>query len=207
MRPLKLTISAFASYSGRVELDMEQLGTNGIYLITGDTGSGKTTIFDAISFALFGEPSGNMRNANALRSEYAPLDTPTFVELSFQYREEIYTVKRNPVYMRKALRGEGVTQQNADATLTLPDGKLITGVRNVDVKIEEILGINRSQFCQIAMIAQGDFMKILHQDTAGRGEIFRKIFQTENYKKLQEKIKEKLYLLVLYIVGFKDILA
>lgn len=190
MRPLKLTISAFASYAGRVELDMEQLGTNGIYLITGDTGSGKTTIFDAISFALFGEPSGNMRNANALRSEYAPLDTPTFVELSFQYREEIYTVKRNPVYMRKALRGEGVTQQNADATLTLPDGKLITGVRNVDVKIEEILGINRSQFCQIAMIAQGDFMKILHQDTAGRGEIFRKIFQTENYKKLQEKIKE-----------------
>lgn len=190
MRPLKLTISAFASYAGRVELDMAQLGTNGIYLITGDTGSGKTTIFDAISFALFGEPSGNMRNANALRSEYAPLDTPTFVELSFQYREEIYTVKRNPVYMRKALRGEGVTQQNADATLTLPDGKLITGVRNVDVKIEEILGINRSQFCQIAMIAQGDFMKILHQDTAGRGEIFRKIFQTENYKKLQEKIKE-----------------
>lgn len=190
MRPLKLTISAFASYSGIVELDMEQLGTNGIYLITGDTGAGKTTIFDAISFALFGEPSGNMRNANALRSEYAPLDTPTFVELSFQYREEIYTVKRNPVYMRKALRGEGVTQQNADATLTLPDGKLITGVRNVDVKIEEILGINRSQFCQIAMIAQGDFMKILHQDTAGRGEIFRKIFQTENYKKLQEKIKE-----------------
>lgn len=190
MRPLKLTISAFASYSGRVELDMAQLGTNGIYLITGDTGSGKTTIFDAISFALFGEPSGNMRNANALRSEYAPLDTPTFVELSFQYREEIYTVKRNPVYMRKALRGEGVTQQNADATLTLPDGKLITGVRNVDVKIEEILGINRSQFCQIAMIAQGDFMKILHQDTAGRGEIFRKIFQTDNYKKLQEKIKE-----------------
>lgn len=190
MRPLKLTISAFASYSGMVELDMAQLGTNGIYLITGDTGSGKTTIFDAISFALFGEPSGNMRNANALRSEYAPLDTPTFVELSFQYREEIYTVKRNPVYMRKALRGEGVTQQNADATLTLPDGKLITGVRNVDVKIEEILGINRSQFCQIAMIAQGDFMKILHQDTAGRGEIFRKIFQTENYKKLQEKIKE-----------------
>lgn len=190
MRPLKLTISAFASYAGRVELDMAQLGTNGIYLITGDTGSGKTTIFDAISFALFGEPSGNMRNANALRSEYAPLDTPTFVELSFQYREEIYTVKRNPVYMRKALRGEGVTQQNADATLTLPDGKLITGVRNVDVKIEEILGINRSQFCQIAMIAQGDFMKILHQDTAGRGEIFRKIFQTDNYKKLQEKIKE-----------------
>lgn len=190
MRPLKLTISAFASYAGRVELDMKKLGTNGIYLITGDTGSGKTTIFDAISFALFGEPSGNMRNANALRSEYAPLDTPTLVELSFQYREEIYTVKRNPVYMRKALRGEGVTQQNADATLTLPDGKLITGVRNVDVKIEEILGINRSQFCQIAMIAQGDFMKILHQDTAGRGEIFRKIFQTENYKKLQEKIKE-----------------
>lgn len=190
MRPLKLIISAFASYAGRVELDMKKLGTNGIYLITGDTGSGKTTIFDAISFALFGEPSGNMRNANALRSEYAPMDTPTFVELSFQYREEIYTVKRNPVYMRKALRGDGVTQQNADATLTLPDGKLITGVRNVDVKIEEILGINRSQFCQIAMIAQGDFMKILHQDTAGRGEIFRKIFQTENYKKLQEKIKE-----------------
>lgn len=190
MRPLKLIISAFASYAGRVELDMKKLGTNGIYLITGDTGSGKTTIFDAISFALFGEPSGNMRNANALRSEYAPMDTPTFVELSFQYREEIYTVKRNPVYMRKTLRGDGVTQQNADATLTLPDGKLITGVRNVDVKIEEILGINRSQFCQIAMIAQGDFMKILHQDTAGRGEIFRKIFQTENYKKLQEKIKE-----------------
>lgn len=190
MRPLKLTISAFASYSGVVELDMTKLGTNGIYLITGDTGSGKTTIFDAISFALFGEPSGNMRNTNALRSEYAPIDTPTFVELIFQYRKKNYTVKRNPSYMRKALRGDRITQQNADATLWLPDGKIISGVRNVDVKIEEILGINRSQFCQIAMIAQGDFMKILHQDTAGRGEIFRKIFQTDNYKRLQEKIRE-----------------
>lgn len=190
MRPLKLIISAFASYSGKVELDMTKLGTSGIYLITGDTGSGKTTIFDAISFALFGQPSGNTRESNSLRSEYASPEASTYVELTFLYRNKIYIVKRNPIYMRKALRGEGMTQQNADATLTRPDGTLVSGATKVTAEIENILGVNRSQFCQIAMIAQGDFMKILHQDTKGRLEIFRKIFQTDNYKNLQEKIKQ-----------------
>lgn len=190
MRPLKLIISAFASYSGKVELDMTKLGTSGIYLITGDTGSGKTTIFDAISFALFGQPSGNTREPNSLRSEYASPEASTYVELTFLYRNKIYIVKRNPIYMRKALRGEGMTQQNADATLTRPDGTLVSGATKVTAEIENILGVNRSQFCQIAMIAQGDFMKILHQDTKGRLEIFRKIFQTDNYKNLQEKIKQ-----------------
>lgn len=190
MRPLKLIISAFASYSGKVELDMTKLGTSGIYLITGDTGSGKTTIFDAISFALFGQPSGNTRESNSLRSEYASPEASTYVELTFLYRNKIYIVKRNPIYMRKALRGEGMTQQNADATLTRPDGTFVSGATKVTAEIENILGVNRSQFCQIAMIAQGDFMKILHQDTKGRLEIFRKIFQTDNYKNLQEKIKQ-----------------
>lgn len=190
MRPLKLIISAFASYSGKVELDMTKLGTSGIYLITGDTGSGKTTIFDAISFALFGQPSGNTRESNSLRSEYASPEASTYVELTFLYRNKIYIVKRNPIYMRKALRGEGMTQQNADATLTRPDGTFVSGATKVTAEIENILGVNRSQFCQIAMIAQGDFMKILYQDTKGRLEIFRKIFQTDNYKNLQEKIKQ-----------------
>lgn len=188
MRPLKLKLSAFGPYKGVTEIDMEKLGERGLYLITGDTGAGKTTIFDAITFALFGEASGENRTAGMLRSKYAEPETPTEVEMCFRYRGQDYTVKRNPEYERPAKRGGGTTIQKADAELRLPDGAVLTKPREVDRKILEILGVNHQQFSQIAMIAQGDFLKLLLADTKERQEIFRKLFETEHYKALQMQI-------------------
>lgn len=188
MRPLKLKLSAFGPYKGVTEIDMEKLGERGLYLITGDTGAGKTTIFDAITFALFGEASGENRTAGMLRSKYAEPETPTEVEMCFRYRGQDYTVKRNPEYERPAKRGGGTTIQKADAELWLPDGAVLTKPREVDRKILEILGVNHQQFSQIAMIAQGDFLKLLLADTKERQEIFRKLFETEYYKALQMQI-------------------
>lgn len=188
MRPLKLKLSAFGPYKGVTEIDMEKLGERGLYLITGDTGAGKTTIFDAITFALFGEASGENRTAGMLRSKYAEPETPTEVEMCFRYRGQDYTVKRNPEYERPAKRGGGTTIQKADAELWLPDGAVLTKPREVDRKILEILGVNHQQFSQIAMIAQGDFLKLLLADTKERQEIFRKLFETEHYKALQMQI-------------------
>ena len=188
MRPLKLKLSAFGPYKGVTEIDMEKLGERGLYLITGDTGAGKTTIFDAITFALFGEASGENRTAGMLCSKYAEPETPTEVEMCFRYRGQDYTVKRNPEYERPAKRGGGTTIQKADAELTLPDGAVLTKPREVDRKILEILGVNHQQFSQIAMIAQGDFLKLLLADTKERQEIFRKLFETEHYKALQMQI-------------------
>lgn len=188
MRPLKLKLSAFGPYKGVTDIDMEKLGESGLYLITGDTGAGKTTIFDAITFALFGEASGENRTAGMLRSKYAEPETPTEVEMRFRYRGQDYSVKRNPEYERPAKRGGGTTIQKADAELTLPDGAVLTKPREVDRKILEILGVNHQQFSQIAMIAQGDFLKLLLADTKERQEIFRKLFETEHYKALQMQI-------------------
>lgn len=189
MRPLKLTVSAFGPYAGRVTIDLEKLGPKGLYLITGDTGAGKTTIFDAITYALYGEPSGDNREVSMFRSKYAQPDTPTEVELVFSYGGKTYTVRRNPEYERPAKRGEGTTTQKADAELTLPDGRLITRAREVNRALIEIIGLNRSQFSQIAMIAQGDFLKLLLADTKSRQEIFREIFKTRYYMVFQEKLK------------------
>ena len=191
MRPCKLVISAFGPYAGRTELDMERLGASGIYLITGDTGAGKTTIFDALTFALYGEASGANREPAMLRSKYAAPDTPTFVELTFAYGDRRYTVRRNPEYERPAKRGGGVVLQKADAELALPDGRLITKVREVNAAVREILGVDRNQFSQIAMIAQGDFLKLLLADTKERQAIFRELFQTGRYQILQERLKEE----------------
>ena len=181
MRPLKLTVSAFGPYAGRVVIDLERLGEQGLYLITGDTGAGKTTIFDAITYALYGEPSGDNRDPSMFRSKYAQPDTPTEVELIFSYGGKTYTVRRNPEYERPAKRGGGTTVQKADAELTLPDGRLVTKAREVNREIIGIIGLDRSQFAQIAMIAQGDFLKLLLADTKSRQEIFREIFQTRYY--------------------------
>lgn len=191
MRPLKLTVSAFGPYAGKVVMDLEQLGQQGLYLITGDTGAGKTTIFDAITYALYGEPSGDNRDPSMFRSKYAQPDTPTEVELVFSYGGKIYTVRRNPEYERPAKRGDGTTIQKADAELTLPDGRLVTKAREVNREIIEIIGLNRSQFSQIAMIAQGDFLKLLLADTKSRQEIFREIFKTRYYMVFQEKVKSE----------------
>ncbi len=185
MRPLSLEISAFGAYADCTHLNLADLGKHGLYLITGDTGAGKTTIFDAIAFALYGEPSGGVRDAAMLRSKYATPNTPTYVSLTFSYAEQVYTVVRNPAYERPAKRGGGMTQQAADATLTHPDGRIVTKLREVNRELQEILGVDRTQFSQIAMIAQGDFQKLLLAPTEERKKIFRDIFHTECYEKLQ----------------------
>lgn len=189
MRPLKLKISAFGPYAGVTELDLEKLGENGIYLITGDTGAGKTTIFDAITYALFGEPSGDNRESSMLRSKYAEPETPTEVELVFQNKGKEYTVKRSPEYERPAKKGSGTTTQKAEAFLTYPDGRVISRPKEVTVAIREIIGVDRNQFSQIAMIAQGDFLKLLIAETKERQKIFREIFKTGYYQILQDKLK------------------
>ena len=190
MRPNQLTISAFGPYADRIILDLDQLGTSGLYLITGDTGAGKTTIFDTITYALYGEASGSQRQPSMFRSKYAAENTPTEVILTFTCFDRQYTVRRNPEYLRPKTRGEGMTTQKADAELTLPDGTILTKPKEVDAKIKEILGIDRSQFLQIAMIAQGDFLKLLLASTEERKKIFRQLFQTKHFYELQEKLKQ-----------------
>lgn len=190
MRPLKLRMSAFGAYAGTTELDFSVLGEGGLYLIAGDTGAGKTTIFDAISFALFGAASGSYREASMLRSKYAKPDDPTEVELTFRYGDGVYRIRRNPEYERPKLRGTGVTIQRAEAELLLPDGRQIVRRQDVDEKIRSILGVDREQFAQIAMIAQGDFQKLLLADTDDRQRIFRKVFHTEFYRTLQDRLRD-----------------
>lgn len=190
MRPLKLTMSAFGCYAGKEDVDFKKLGNEGLYLITGDTGAGKTTIFDAITFALYGETSGNNRKAEMLRSKYADAKEETYVEFSFQYHDRVYSVRRNPSYIRAKQRGEGTTEEKADAELHMPSALIVTKQKDVNAKIEEILGINREQFVKIAMIAQGEFLKVLHASTEERIEIFRKIFYTDAYKEFQDRVKK-----------------
>lgn len=190
MRPIKLTVSAFGPYADKKVIDFDKLGKSGLYLITGDTGAGKTTLFDAISFALYGEPSGSVRGTKMLRSKYADYDTPTFVEFEFEYRDEKYIIKRNPEYMRKAKRGDGFVEQKETAELYFEDDRQpITGKSNVNKKVADIVGLDRTQFSQIAMIAQGDFMKVLLASTDERSRILRKIFNTSAYLELQEILK------------------
>ncbi len=189
MRPLKLTVSAFGPYAGECVLELEQLGKNGLYLITGDTGAGKTTIFDAICFALYGKASGGTRDSSDLfRSKYAAPETPTFVELEFAYRGNVYTVRRNPGYLRPAKRGGGMTMEKPEAVLTMPDGKTVTKDTAVTKKIEEIMGVGKEHFSSIAMIAQGDFQQLLLAKTEERVKIFRKIFDTDHFKVLQDRL-------------------
>lgn len=191
MRPLKLIVTAFGPYSGRTEFDFEKLGKSGLYLITGDTGAGKTTIFDAITFALYGRASGSARASDMLRSKYAEADVPTEVELDFEYRNKRYKIKRSPEYLRPKKRGEGFTAETAKAEFycgeTLFNGK----IEEVNAEIEKVMGVTREQFMQIAMIAQGDFMKLLLADSEERKKIFRGIFKTENFDRLTDRLKEE----------------
>lgn len=191
MRPLKLVMSAFGPYSGVTELDFETFGTSGLYLITGDTGAGKTTIFDAITYALYGKPSGNNRTADMLRSKYASADTPTEVDLTFAYGGKTYRVRRSPAYDRPKLRGTGMAKKGAEQELYYPDGRVLTKGREVDAAIIEIVGIDRDQFAQIAMIAQGDFLKLLTSSTEERKGILRKLFQTKPYQDMQDNLRSK----------------
>ena len=190
MRPLRLTLSAFGPYAAETTLDLEKLGKGGLYLITGDTGAGKTTIFDAITYALYDHSSSGIREGSMLRCKYADDKTPTFVELEFEVHGVRYTVRRNPEYQRPKARGEGMTTEKADATLTYPDDRPpVTKAKDVTAAVQEIIGLDYNQFSQIVLIAQGQFTKLLNASTEERSRIFRKLFRTQRYAQLQERLQ------------------
>lgn len=194
MKPLKLTMSAFGSYAGKNVIDFTGQ-QQGIFLITGDTGAGKTTIFDAITYALYNQTSGGERNGNMMRSQYAQQETETYVELEFLYRGQTYRVRRNPDYkITKTLKNGKIREQKVphSVELTMPDGTVFPEKKNAtDAKIIEILGLTADQFSQIVMIAQGDFLKLLYTKSDERKMIFSKLFRTDIYWKIQENLRRK----------------
>jgi len=180
MKPLKLIVSAFGPYAGKEELDFESFCKQGLYLIAGETGAGKTTIFDAISFALFGVASGESRkDYQMLRSHHADKNTKTFVELDFSSGKRTYKVKRT------------IGKNGKEAELILDNGERVSKDTRVTANIVEALGLTREQFAQIVMIAQGDFMRFLNSNTDDRVQTLRKIFETEKYKQFQDQLKSK----------------
>ena len=194
MKPLELTISAIGPFAEQTEISFERLGEQGLFLISGDTGAGKTTLFDAICFALFGEASGSNRGVDSMRSDFAKPQTKSFVSLTFSHQGRQYRVVRNPAYQRPKLRGEGMTAESADAALYQESGAeratLATGFTPVKNKIETILGLDAKQFKQISMIAQGEFLKLLYADSTERGNIFRRVFHTDLYAAFQKRLKD-----------------
>lgn len=190
MRPKKLTLSAWGPYADEQIVDFDGI-SDGLFLLTGPTGSGKTMIFDGISYALFGVPSGKIRERDTLRSDFAKETDETFVKLSFEHRGNVYTVIRHPRYTRPKKRGEGEITVNEKACLYMPGGEVIENLTVVNEKISEILGVNHEQFKQIAMIAQGEFQELLTADSKKRVEIFRNIFGTEVYERIQRRLSER----------------
>ncbi len=190
MRPLRLKMTGFGPYKDTNIIDMESLGRGGLYLITGDTGAGKTFIFDAITYALYGDMSGSGRDSKSVRSQYTADGEKTEVELVFEYCGHTYTVTRNPEYYRAKKNGAGFTKQPAGATLIKPDGSVADGSSRVNEEIKIILGIDKGQFCNIAMIAQGEFRKVLNAGTDERQKLFRKLFNTQPYSRLADELKD-----------------
>lgn len=192
MKPLKLTISAFGPYSGTTVIDFENLGSSGLFLISGDTGSGKTTIFDAIAYALFEKTSGQTRDINTIRSDFAPLEVFTEVTLEFSHKGQVYTINRYPDQLRKSERGKGYAEQKKGASILMPDGTRIDNRTQVKAIITDILGgLGYEQFKQIALIAQGEFLELLLADSDKRNDILQKVFNTEFYKRVGMKLREK----------------
>lgn len=194
MKPLTLIMSAFGSYAGKTTIDFSKQ-EQGIFLITGDTGAGKTTIFDAITYALYNQTSGGERNGSMMRSQYAKDGTETYVEFTFSYGGEIYKVRRNPDYrmMRQLKNGKSKEQKVAGSVeLTLPDGTVFPEKKTgTDAKILEIVGLTREQFTQTVMIAQGEFLKLLYTKSDERKQIFSKLFQTGAYWGIQERLRRR----------------
>ncbi|MFU0826804.1 MAG: Exonuclease SbcC [Lachnoclostridium sp.] len=192
MKPLKLTMSAFGPYSGTTVIDFEKMGNSGLFLICGDTGAGKTTIFDAITYALFEKTSGSTRDINSVRSDFASMDVFTEVTLEFVHKGKRYIVNRYPEQLRKSERGNKLVEQKKGASILLPDGKKIDSRNEVKSIISDIFGgIGYDQFKQIAMIAQGEFLELLLADNEKRNEILQKVFNTELLRKVALKLKER----------------
>lgn len=190
MKPLNLTLHAFGPFEGTQEIDFSRFSDDGIFLITGKTGSGKTTIFDAISFALYGEPSGSVRQSDSLKSDFAPLSETCWAELCFLSQNEKYTVRRTP--QQTVLKRNGEPRSlSSTASLTLPNGEIISGKNEVDQKIVQILGLTKDQFRKIVLLPQGEFRSFLDADSKTRQEIFRRIFSTEQYAHFTEMLGEQ----------------
>lgn len=190
MRPLKLTMSAFGPFAGEVEIDFERLGTEGLYLVCGDTGAGKTTIFDAISFALYGKVTSKERDHHSLRSDFAPAERPTFVRLAFEVGGRRYEIERKPEYLRPALRGpKRLVKSAAGGALTAEDGAVVE--KGLDAAVARLLGMEHTQFSQIVMIAQGDFRRLLLAESKDRSAIFRRLFATEPVRTFQATLQER----------------
>ncbi len=190
MRPIKLIMEAFGPFAGREIVDFEKMA-GGLYLITGDTGAGKTTIFDAITFALYGEASGNARKASMLRSDFAEDSTVTRVTYTFSYGTRQYKVVRSPQYERRKLRGEGTIRQNGEAALFQGEKVIASGYNAVTEQVTELMGVSRDQFVSVSMIAQGEFLKLLLAKSSERAGIFRDIFKTGVYKHLQLELSKR----------------
>lgn len=187
MLPNHLTISAFGPYQDKIEIDFTGFKEQGLFLIAGPTGSGKTMLFDAIVFALYGETSGSQRKPGQLRCDQALEEVVTYVELSFTLHQKTYTIKRSPTYVVPSKK----TPKMATALLTLPDGTYEEGSKEVNAKVIELIGVDVAQFKQIAMIAQGEFTKLIHASSEDREKVLRKLFNTYEYVLLEEKLKEK----------------
>ncbi len=191
MRPIKLTLSGWGPYASCEVVDFEVFGREGLFLITGSTGGGKTTIFDGITYALYGETSGTTREKDYLRSDFAKPETETFVELIFTHKGQEYKVVRSPRYSRPKKRGQGEIVTSETAVL-YEEGKMpITALKDVNARLNEIMGISYKQFKQIAMIAQGEFLDLLLANSKDRVEIFRNLFGTEEQERFQKKLGEK----------------
>lgn len=192
MKPIKLIISAIGPYADvPLEIDFSQFSGKGLFLISGDTGAGKTTIFDAICFALYGETSGHYRDTKNLRSQYAAPGTKSYVDFYFTHQGEEYRIYRQPGYLRAKQRGEGLIEEKEKAVLYCGAETPQEGKTQVDRRIKELLSISFEQFKQIAMIAQGEFWELLNASTQERTEILRTIFTTERYQRLEQKLRER----------------
>ncbi|MGL5633502.1 MAG: SbcC/MukB-like Walker B domain-containing protein [Sarcina sp.] len=192
MRPIKLTMSAFANYANEQVLDFNELQGRSMFLVTGKTGAGKTTIFDAISYALFGEPSGDFRSVDSLRSDYADGNTETYVEFEFELRGEVYKIRRRPSQELNKQRGEGTRTFEAAAELHIPNvERPVTGVTNVNKRVIEVIGVTSDQFRQIVMLPQGQFINFLKASSSQKEKIFREIFGTSMFNEIQDRLTMK----------------
>jgi DNA repair protein SbcC/Rad50 len=196
MKPLKIVMQAFGPYAGRETIDFRELDNRTMFVISGKTGAGKTTIFDGISYAIYGKASGEDRNPTELRSQFANHDDSTEVDLLFSLRGRTYRIWRSPQQEKKKARGEGYTTINARSELYVydEDGKeqlLAANVREVDEKIKELIQLDANQFRQILMIPQGEFRKLLTSDSKDKELILQRLFHTELYKTIQEKLKSE----------------